>query len=324
MSQHLQNYLSTLKATQLRHLAHLTSVHTHGTKPALLSRLTSSLPQPLLSHPTAKILSIDLGLRNLGICLASLTYNPTPQLHVNRWSRLTLIPSQSPSSSSSKRKEEKEKVNHLFQPPQLAPLAHNLVTQTFLTRHPTTLLLERQRHRSAGAAAVLEWTLRVGALEAMVWAVLETLKHQRQKPAFPACWAVEPGQVARFWVNGWADGKGAVLDELERGVETKVKMGVKKRAAGDVKKEKVALVRRWLGNEGAAPFKLSFAKEAAEVRDRLLMPVRGRGTRVSGKEEDKVGKLDDIADCFLQAVTWVQWDWNRRRVVHEIESRAKG
>ncbi|KAI9664540.1 MAG: hypothetical protein M1821_005986 [Bathelium mastoideum] len=380
MSSHLSAYLSTLKSTQLKRLALLTSIPNSGTKSDLISRLAAFLPQPLLPRPPAKILSLDMGIRNLGLCIASVTFPPPPtsppcpsptpsaslsqpHIHVLHWSRLTLFPgtksTSSPSPSPSPSPSSPSSSPHdrgagpsPFSPGHLAPLAHSLVTRTLLPHAPSTLLLERQRHRTGGAAAVQEWTVRVNALEAMVWAVLETIKQQRQQgqgervgdeqAGFPECWAIEPARVARFWLDGGRDmgADGGTESELWKEVEgvgnrqEKEGAGRTRRKPAEVKKRKIALVRKWLGAGDAAPFVLSFADQAAEVRDAVLQPPRKKTSGKLGKgnfghqEEQitdiKFGKLDDVADCFLQAVTWLQWDWNRRRILHALESRVGG
>lgn len=200
--------------------------------------------------------------------------------------------------------------------------------------------------------------MRVNTLEAMVWAVLETLKQQQQRGvepgdegqsvagggvSTPACWAVEPGRVARFWLDGddglgsaqigeWEEqvmgtGSGVRGREEKRGRES---TRVRRRAA-DVKKEKIALVRSWLEPGVRSPFELSFADDVENLRGVLAKPLKRNGARKLGrhssaelKDDTKAGKFDDLADCFLQAATWIQWEWNRRRIVHAIKSKKDG
>ena len=194
-----------------------------------------------------------------------------------------------------------------------------------------------------------------------MWAVLETLKQQQQQQqqrhrdpgqgvggrgvgvrevGFPACWAVEPRRVARFWSDGdgtdgpWREGwenwirAGSAVGQ--RGKRGRGSTRIRQRAA-DVKKEKIGLVRSWLETGARAPFELSFVGEAEKMRDMLLTRPKRNSSKKSAKDESaelredtKAGKLDDLADCFLQAATWVQWEWNRRRIMHSLDSRNGG
>ncbi|KAI9708094.1 MAG: hypothetical protein M1820_004298 [Bogoriella megaspora] len=345
----LPKLLSTLKSTQLKILALLTGIPTGGTKPHLISQLSTSLPTPLiLSTPfkPSRILSVDLGLRNLGLCVADITFPPStmspksksnppkPKMQVKHWSLKTLLP---PSLEPL-----------IFHPSNLAPLAVSLVRNTLLPHSPSIILVERQRHRSGSGAAVQEWTVRVNALESMVWAVLATLRSERstggkrEEDRFPRVEGVEPSRVARFWLDG--GGKAGVggmeglegLGMAEEGEEAGRKA---RRKAKDVKKEKIGLVRGWLESAETAPFELGFEKEVDGVRDVVLggkerksaKSRKGRSRReedggeTGGEvksevgEEVKVGKLDDLADCLLQAATWVQWEHNRREIMRRLD-----
>ena len=63
-----------------------------------------------------------------------------------------------------------------FSPASLARVTTALVRDALLPLRPTHVLIERQRFRSAGHAAVQEWTLRVNTLEAMLHAALRTVR----------------------------------------------------------------------------------------------------------------------------------------------------
>jgi len=291
--------LANLKATHLRSL--LTSIggKTSGTKPQLLSRLqhevhtNGKLARATPAHAPQRILSVDMGIKNLAFCVADITAAAQPPplaMHIAAWQRISLLaaaPGTPPSGSAA------GDAPSPFAPPQLSRTAHALVTGALLPWAPAAILLERQRFRSGGGAAVQEWTLRVNALEAMVWAVLRALG------AGADLVAVEPARVAAFWLP-------------------------RRRAVA--KADKVGAVRGWVregGCEGEG-LRVTFGERAARARDAFLGgPSVGRRSKVpavsvDGSEEsldgevsEGVGKLDDLADCLLQAAAWAKWKSNK-------------
>ncbi|MCJ1475252.1 hypothetical protein MMC13_003914 [Lambiella insularis] len=305
-------WLTALKASQLKALATATGLPSTGTKPILTTRLLDSLPISKLYHPappskntTHRILSIDMGIRNLAYCqlalppawLSTPTTQPPPPLPlIQAWTRLAI----STPLASAPAKEA-------FDPPTLAPHALSLLTTLVLAAPapPTTILIERQRFRSMGGSAVQEWTLRVNMFEAMLYAVLHTLRaHGLWRGGVHA---VSPGRVQGFWLGGEGNGRGV----------RKAKWG---------KEEKVRLVERWLQGGGV----VELEGEAEGTGRRFLGEGAGRKRRtgegmggVDGGKE-KVGKRDDLADCLLQGMAWVKWEENRRRIVEEGEMALEG
>jgi cruciform cutting endonuclease 1 len=291
-------FLKTCTAAQLKLMATLTGTPSSGTKPVLTARLTAALQTP--KHPPhARILSIDMGIRNLAYAQLALAANPTPTAPspllptVQAWERLSLTPSPPapcppppPSEAPAAAAAPKED----FTPAALASHAYAFLRPLVLASPhgaPTTVLIERQRFRSMGGAAVQEWTLRVNMLEAMMWAVLGTLRAEGRWAG--AVWAVPPGRVADFWAvrDGGGGGGGG------GGPGPKAKM------AGQKGKEaKVGIVREWVRDGRAVA--LASGADAAAARFRA-----SRGA----------GKLDDLADCLLQGVAWVEWEGNRRRIL---------
>ncbi|MCJ1399056.1 hypothetical protein MMC11_002258 [Xylographa trunciseda] len=303
-------WLTSLKATQLKALATAIGLPSSGTKPVLTARLLASLPVSKLyrpdhapndTNPTPRILSIDMGIRNLAYCQLALPLRwPAAANHAPRsalpiveaWDRIAVAPRPSPAPSSDAPSTAPAK--EPFDPTTYAPHALSLLSSLVLSAAPsppTTILIERQRFRSLGSSSVQEWTLRVNMFEAMLHAVLHTMRTHHLWEG--AVYAVEPGRVQAFWL---ADG-----DKKSGGVEGggAVK-GARKAKQG--KEEKIRLVGRWLEGGGV----VALEGRAEET---------GRGFVRRGK--GGVGKKDDLADCLVQGMAWVRWEENRRRIVEE-------
>lgn len=318
-----------MKAWQLKYWAFLTGVQTTGTKAELQALLTSRLNEtPRLERPT-KIVSVDMGIRNLAYCAIEA---PALELHagdtalrkalrVTAWKRMDLTQS-SPSRDyewdrafplENDNKETNAAPepdnppipsNAVFHPASLSHTALNL-TKELLSHDPTIILLERQRFRSSGAPSIQEWTVRVNMLESMLWACLRTLK-STSNDSFPDVQAVSPAQVANFWslpslsaLSQLDQEKDAIVDAMS----TKTKLE---------KKGKVELVRKWcrtLEVDGEMPLKFV---EAAQSAAGALADEKLRRKKLGDVGEAGFdGKLDDVADCLLQAVTWLRWERNR-------------
>jgi cruciform cutting endonuclease 1 len=96
-------FLSTLQAWQLKRLAFLSGLNTSGTKQLLHGKLANSLSKPSLPAPKCRVLSVDMGVKNLAFCLLDLQQIPqhagdadaryndsTLSLHVADWKRLNV------------------------------------------------------------------------------------------------------------------------------------------------------------------------------------------------------------------------------------------
>ena len=209
-----------------------------------------------------RILSIDMGIQNLAFCVVDVSY-PTVagtkngvrretesreegtgmgEMEVVAWQRvmpLSYLSSPSSSTSSiSSISESKSKSGSSssslskspspkpYTAPTLALAAHHLLTQTLLRYNPTTILIEQQRFRTNGVAAVQEWTLRVNTLEAAIWGVLAGMRGgsgwesngegrgdvAREERVCPAVYAVSPAQVTAFWEGVLAEEDGSFVD----------------------------------------------------------------------------------------------------------------
>jgi cruciform cutting endonuclease 1 len=312
---------SSLRLIDLKSLACKCGIASSGTKHLLIQRLhdeISSTPR-VLARGT-RILSIDMGIRNLAYCILDVpltpTANPKPiegTLVVKKGGVRSGVPSLRAwhrlAVSTAPVEENGTKVKEAFDPATLSKTAYTLLRERLLVEKPTHVLIERQRFRSMGSKHILEWTIRVNMFESILYAVLCTLQAEGiwEGQVVP----VVPGRVGPFWLgNG---------DEEEPGLsKTRIAKSTKVQNKG----QKIDLVRRWLeagdvvalGNDEVA----GMAKQYRDKWDRVPGGVKGRKR---GEKSVETGKLDDLSDCLLQGMAWVSWEENKRTVLrHGVET----
>lgn len=222
----------TVKGLQniLQHIGGATS----GRKDALQGRILHAVKSPvtLIPKKETKILSIDMGIRNLAYCVAnvsspsSLDDQCPATMDILAWRRLDLTeeawkhsnssiisPPVSPSDETEGANEDAQETieedQDLFSPKNLSSTAFSLV-RALLKHEPDIILIERQRWRSSGSSAIQQWTVRVNSLEAMLWAMFTAV---RETPAgdksngrkdtmgkFTVC-SVDPKRVGNYWLD---------------------------------------------------------------------------------------------------------------------------
>jgi cruciform cutting endonuclease 1 len=243
-----------------------------------VQRIANELRTPLLrSLPKGvphKILSIDMGIRNLALCHLHAPSCQTPPVKITNWERLAI--SEKPDPDSAMESES-------FEPIDLAAKAYSVIKQSLEKYNPHTVLIERQRYRSAGCSSILEWTVRVNMLEAMFHAVLYTVAQQCAQFNF-VVHSVSPRRMTQFW-----------LDDIEE----KLNSRQTKLAKVGIAKEIVAGKR----------IPISFSGEAEKV-------AKGFDLRIRGSSGER--KFDDLADSLLQGLGWLRWNNNRASTFAEI------
>jgi cruciform cutting endonuclease 1 len=203
-----------------------------------------------------------------------------------------------------------------FSPEIYALRAYTLIKSLITSYRPTHILIERQRFRTGGGSAVQEWTLRVGIFEGMLHAVLHTLGRERVHCL--AVHSVEPKMVTSYWRIGATDT--ADTSEFSKPGEKK------RRTPRDVKKEKINLIGQFLTtsmednvpkSQFSGSVKLAFGSETdlKETVDAYLQKWKGERASRGSHGSAPLGKLDDLADCLLQGVTWLEWQVMRSKVV---------
>ncbi|KAI5809516.1 mitochondrial resolvase Ydc2 [Peziza echinospora] len=230
---------SSLKLAQLRQVATALGLGVSSPKALLADDICSTLlntsrfPYPANGalKPT-RILSIDMGIRNLAICVLEIP--PTPDLgddtrikpEIIAWQRIAISPSailaiQEPIVSASRSKAPPiptisipgmdPHATESYTPESLSNVAYMLCKHLLQTHKPDQILIERQRYRSMGSAMVQEWTIRVNMFETIIWGCLHALYRESHWPTVtPSDYKWKPihsmdaKKVLGFWEQ-WHD-----------------------------------------------------------------------------------------------------------------------
>lgn len=259
--------LSILKASELKQVAVQCGVATSGNKMELCDRIRHRFTTAIGNISRhghfeanqlvpASVVSLDLGYRNLA------------QIHLRHdntiiaWDRIDLdIPEES------------------FHPSVSAPFVRRYIQsnlEPLLLGNDDTVgavLVEQQRYREAGAAAVLETTIRVNCVEAMLWYALYDMVDRHDSLQSIPLMAIQRQAVDRVWAPYW-----------EKFISPSLAMS--KRSKTYQKKQACSrLVEHWLQQDQVVTCR------DTQIKDGFLQE----------------GKKDDLSDCLLQAMTWYQW-----------------
>ncbi|KAF2625307.1 ribonuclease H-like protein [Macroventuria anomochaeta] len=329
-----------------------------GTKSTLLHRFQHDVPSSYHFRPQStrnesqpepwghkvRVMSIDMGIRNLAFCDAEVSY-PAAELkseqdlnatmNVLRWKKLDLVEGQRYHDSHQQSLEDiQENIGAAgddisqFTPSVLSKTAYRLITEEVLSVNPDIILIEKQRWRSGGGSAVQQWTVRVNTLEAMLWAILETLKMTRQsryqtgkfvaKQDFHVR-AVDPKRVGQYWLGQHARALGERDEDalainvagLSKGAkepedaeEEETGKIAKKPSRGKAEKSaKIAILRLWLADDTMSTvpstpssmphITFGIGPDAASTRQALLPKVkrRNKGSKAATKDAGQVENI---------------------------------
>jgi len=320
-------WLEQLTAKRLHQLALLLGCPCSGTKSVVVQGIRHTLDESEIRPDTPRVLrllSFDLGIRNLAF--AHLTAPIEPQgthdgrygrptleawrrLSVAQLSRFSMTPPRSSPVPASVQEDKdqaesvvaltkaRSPVKESFEPQDYAKHAYDLVKAMLELYKPNQILIERQRFRSAGQAAVQEWTIRVGVFEGMLYAVLRTMVEETDIDLLVE--PVPPRRVNRYFLEGMQHSTTKARSQL---------------AGREAKKAKTELVGTLLESQGRVGGRqLKTATDAEASVDAFLSTLRrkGRSNRAIGQESLKI---DDLADSLLQGLAWIDWQNNRQRV----------
>ncbi|KAF2256409.1 ribonuclease H-like protein, partial [Trematosphaeria pertusa] len=262
---------------------------TSGKKDVLLSRLQkdmriSKIPDSDNWTKRTRILSIDMGIKNLAFCVADVRLSSEESsattMEIRAWRRLDVVEEVSKRSGIKKREFAKEGTGEdeerpdPYAPSSLSDTAYTLLKRSLLTYAPDIILIERQRWRSSGGSAIQQWTVRVNTLEGMLWAILTALRTECRittrredfKKYNYRIFGVDPKRVGGFWLGdrGKVEGvkrrsKKEGAEEVGLGPESETEDGVGLEGGGKAggklsrgkaeKKAKIWLLRSWLDRE---------------------------------------------------------------------------
>lgn len=238
----------------------------------------------------------------------------------------------------------KTAANKNFEPDTLSHNAFVLLSSLLQAYNPTHILIERQRFRSGGQSAVLEWSLRVGVFEGMLHAVLCTMrelarvnKTQNGDKGVDGLevYPISPARIMQFWDEGKNsdtsleeddDGSKKAKSRNERGVK-----GIKMDIVGDILSASntsetgrgsllcwdVAVNTTDKGEQNVGEVVNAYLrrwKPQLSISTKSKTSMKSKSDTTS-KQVYKIDKMDDLADCLLQGLTWLEWQARRARIV---------
>ncbi|KAI0102460.1 mitochondrial resolvase Ydc2 [Nemania sp. FL0031] len=344
----------SLRAEQLKRLSFLCGLPVGGRKDDLIARLTAAAAASPAPKPRSSpaVLSIDLGIRNLAFSLLTpavtsstpssrktsakskkrsnanavpppfLSTSPPP-ITLHAWQRLSLL--ENPASQNGDEPALDVDTTGQFAPATLAQTANFFLRETVLKLNPlpTHILIERQRWRSGGAAAIQEWTVRVNTLEAMLHASLRTMRDV-------GVWkgdvvSIRPERVGLLFLDAANLGAQEIVEDEEpeedeadtsTGKSKKKRRGGRKTSA-EAKKLKIGLLGGWLsqGDLIIQPGSVGAGHMLDAYRDASTGTKRSKSKRAVSESEEGTPvtldrKLDDLTDSLMQGMAWLRWREN--------------
>jgi cruciform cutting endonuclease 1 len=274
-----------------------------------------------------RIMSIDMGIKNLAFCEAKVSYpsknSLDAEMKVLRWEKINLTATISDGDSEAQdvktTEQDTESTDGDLDPysaDALSKTAYRLISNTILTGSPDIILIEKQRWRSGGGSAVQQWTLRVNTLEGMLWAVLQTMHAQRLEKGAEASttetlyevFSADPKRVGQYWLTR-AAGRLAESDTeaVKSSQSNEDEANTPKKSLSRSKAEKkvkIALLRSWLTATPASTASVtqdtvpgitfSFAPDAEDTRKALLSLSKSKQ-----RKKSKQGSEDGLSTAAV-------------------------
>ncbi|KAK0706952.1 mitochondrial resolvase Ydc2 [Lasiosphaeria miniovina] len=319
-----------LQLKALRSTAVESGLPVGGIKSELVLRLRDAARKFTPVPANARILSIDLGIKNFAYSLITWTklstqrHSETPQwpgrlkVLVHEWKVVDLAQEAEAQALAATGTTQAA----VFDPESLSKLALKLVNDRLLPLQPTHVLIERQRNRSSGSAAVTEWTLRVNSLESILYGILVT---QQQQQRGDGAGAFDAGAIIPILSHR----VGSYLDR-ELDAEAAVEPDSLPEKSVNIKKRKMSILQDWIRAGVVEP-------TTEDVRQQMSKAVLGKPDkpkRIGAKHKAEIGasespsaqegakppkaqKLDDLSDSLTQGIVWLMWQRNFEERIKE-------
>ena len=345
--------LKSLKLREIQRVASAIGSGVSKTKAQHLGDLPKICSVPLIPRAdragTRRILSVDMGIRNLAYCvidvperalepsnhlMASSDFIASLQVRVESlklldfvelvaWNRFEPAVDSDVEPGLTSVLSEKDP----FSPAFFSKLAFGVVNGIFLPFEPSVLVIERQRYRTGGNSNVLEWTIRVNMFECALHATLEALSHRDGATRlFPTVASVDPRRVASFWAS--KANEEVSLDALEdfsaastpSDVSAESSIVWKEHTEKDLK---IATAASWLPKLKCSTDQSKFISDAftAEYNLRYARRFRNENVKIprTPRASQRLPKLDDLADCLVQGMALAQWEANRKYILEHVD-----
>jgi cruciform cutting endonuclease 1 len=215
-----------------------------------------------------------------------------------------------------------DKKTESFDPSIYASHAFAIVSDILNRYKPTHILIERQRFRSGGSSAVLEWTIRVGVFEGMLYAVLKTLRETSTGEGMtPVVEGILPTRVNRFWLEGRYTNITDQSNSSDERAKAKI-TGKEVKKVGqlleDARINDISMSTSQMNSSLALELSDNVRQLVEFFQREVQRPMNSRRKKAADRVDElldgRVSKLDDLADCLLQGLAWLNWQNNRFRV----------
>ncbi|KAG4305141.1 hypothetical protein PORY_001311 [Pneumocystis oryctolagi] len=304
--------LQRLTVQQLRTVAMKCGILNNGNKSELINRIFKEISKTKLidKHYTAhRILSIDMGIRNLALC--SIILPPVviqdfnliyyENFIINEWCKLSI-------NLENIENDEITKKTHKLT--SYSFLAYQLAKSFLEKFQPQTILIERQRYRTRNMNTVLEWTIKINMFEHMLHAIFRCFKEEKiwNDPEADIL-SIDPTKITSFWLekNNTIKKNTFINHNLFKNIFTNSRNNDSINLSETPlksKKEKIKIVDLLLKANSIFDF-----KNTQITADDFI----------SRKKEKNKLKVDDLADSFLQAVSWIIWEQNKWKLKQKLQ-----
>ncbi|CEP62184.1 cruciform cutting endonuclease LALA0_S04e09736g [Lachancea lanzarotensis] len=253
-----------------------------------------------------EITAIDIGLENFAY--SRLSWNGVGKLpELKEWNKIRLTGLE----------KEPETVKTLFTPKFLTEIGQNL-TNILTQAAPDFFVIERQRTRTLGSAAVPDPILKANALEHVLFMGLKSKNFYVNGLEY-LVESSDPRRMTDYWCQLIPIHS---LAKPNNGLET-TSTAPKLKSSTFSKILKIALVRSMLQQQGSDKFTISSRlwERFAEYKPRKKYDLF---EALQLGETAGAPKQDDLADCLLHGLAWLEWLRNYEELASLVITSERG